>query len=1042
MNALSSLSFLNNDFKLPLLLFISICFETHVISQTKGFNHLTIDDGLSQNTINCIFQDRNGFLWFGTQDGLNRYDGYGFTIYRHEPHDSNSLSHSWIWDVYEDTHKNLWIATWQGLTQYDPTQDQYYRHLPEPGSQTRLHGGRPTALCEDNQGDIWVATWGGGLSRYDHQSGHFKTFRNDPSDTTSLPSDMVRTLHYDRYGTLWIGTWNGLASCQPDSSFPFAFTIYKHNPGHKGSISSNQITAIQRDSKGTLWIGTLGGGLNVMPKDGDKFEAFRFSPNDPYSVSSDEISVIYETTRGELWIGTAAHGLNIFNASDQSFDRFYHNPERENSLGSNSVFSIFEDESGLVFVGAGGLNIYNPQLENFQQMTYIPGLDNSISDRNIITFYEDPEGFIWIGTAAGGLNKYDRVRKTFEVYRHSSADPASLSHNSVSSIGGDNDGNIWIGTRGGGLNLFNPGTGKFTHFRESAEIPGSTGLDYINGLVVDGSGQVWIATYNMGMIHFNPADSTCTRFESRPENSTTISGNYTLRIFQDSSGDMWIGTWGAGVSLYQPEKNQFTRFLHDASNPFSLCDNIVHTIYETISDTGRIIWIGTSGGLSYFNPDSIPNQKFKHIYQSDGLPSNVIYGILEDPAGHLWISSNKGICRYQPATRVFKNYDVHDGLQSNEFNAGAALELRDHQFLFGGVNGFNAFYPDQITISQYHPPVVLTSFKIFNESMDFDQSLNTVKHIDLAFKQNFFSFEFAVLDYSKPDKNQYKYKMEGIDPDWVFSGTRRYASYTKIPPGTYEFLVSGTNSEGIWSTYNRSVQIHVATPYWQTWWFQLLILSLILLILYALHRFRIRKLLELERLRLRIASDLHDDIGSALTRIVIHSEQLQSNPDQEKTASNLSKIASISREVITTMSDVIWSIDSRQDSLGDMIDRMLDFSYNTLSLKDIKFTFLHNGLDKNKKIPVDYRQNIYYIFKEAINNIVKHADATEVTIRLSNEKSQFHMQIHDNGTGFNPETGHKGHGLKNMKMRADRIRGQLDITVNNGVQINLITDRL
>jgi len=213
---------------------------------------LTIDDGLSQNTINCIFQDRNGFLWFGTQDGLNRYDGYGFTIYRHEPHDSNSLSHSWIWDVYEDTHKNLWIATWQGLTQYDPTQDQYYRHLPEPGSQTRLHGGRPTALCEDNQGDIWVATWGGGLSRYDHQSGHFKTFRNDPSDTTSLPSDMVRTLHYDRYGTLWIGTWNGLASCQPDSSFPFAFTIYKHNPGHKGSISSNQITAIQRDSKGTL----------------------------------------------------------------------------------------------------------------------------------------------------------------------------------------------------------------------------------------------------------------------------------------------------------------------------------------------------------------------------------------------------------------------------------------------------------------------------------------------------------------------------------------------------------------------------------------------------------------------------------------------------------------------------------------------------------------------------------------------------------------------------------------------------------------------
>jgi ligand-binding sensor domain-containing protein len=1008
-----------------------------VSSQGKKFNHLSIQDGLSQNTINCIHQDSFGFMWFGTQDGLNRYDGYGFTIFRHEPHDSNSLSHSWVWDIFEDSRQNLWIATWEGLNRYDPSADYFYRYLPDPSSPNKLHGGRPTSVCEDRQGYVWVATWGGGLSCYDPESGNFRTFRHDPENPESIPGDLVRTLHYDRDGILWIGTWNGLASCRPDSMVPTAMTIYAQDPGQTAGPGSNQITTLYKDKHGSLWIGTLGGGLHALNPGREDFRTYQHDPSDPRSIVSNEISAIYETSSGELWIGTVSSGLNILNRSDQSFDRYVHDPDREYSLGSNNIFSIREDASGLIYVGAGGINIYNPQMENFRHITYEPGQSGGISDKSIVAFYEDRNGFIWIGTGAGGLNRYDPVRNSFKVFRHHPSNPHSLNHNNVSSIAGDSNGFIWIGTRGGGLDRLDPETGIFKHYMSGNAPHAIQGTPYINGLLVDEGNDLWIATYDRGLIHFDPSENSHTHYRSIPEDNTTLSGDYLLRIFQDGRKQIWIGTWGAGLSLYQSDKDQFLRFLHDPSDPHSLCDNMVHVIHETTNDTGRIIWVGTSGGLSYFDPDTGPDFKFNHINQSDGLPSNVIYGILEDGSGHLWISTNNGLCRYHHETRSFKNYDVHDGLQSNEFNAGACIKLENKQLLFGGVNGFNSFHPDRITTSRYAPPIVLTSFQIFNEPVAFNQALNTVQRIELAYRENFFSFEFSALDFSKPHKNQYKYKMEGIDPDWVNSETRRYASYTKIPPGEYEFFVTGTNSEGIWSSDIKTVQIHIATPYWQTWWFQLILIFIFFLILYALHRFRIRKLIEMERLRLRIASDLHDDVGSALTRIVIHSEQVQSNPDHATTALNLSRIASISREVITTMSDIIWSIDSRHDSVGDMIDRMLDFSYNTLSLKDIRFEFHHDGLDKSRKIPVDYRQNIYYIFKEALNNIVRHAEATEVKIQLKNEKHAFRMVIIDNGRGFNEDIESRGHGLKNMKMRAERIDGRLDIIVNQGVGIIL-----
>ena len=477
--------------------------------------------------------------------------------------------------------------------------------------------------------------------------------------------------------------------------------------------------------------------------------------------------------------------------------------------------------------------------------------------------------------------------------------------------------------------------------------------------------------------------------------------------------------------------------MHDPDNSLSISGNIVHYIYETKSKKEKTIWAGTSNGLSYMQFTGAPTGSFKHLSMKDGLPGNVIYGILEDNSGNLWLSTNQGLSKFNPTTKAIKNYDKNDGLQSNEFNAGACLKLENGELLFGGINGFNIFNPDSIKESNYEPPLVFTSFKVFNKSIFSGPYIANDQCIQLSYKQNFFSFEFAALDYRQTSKNQYAYKMEGIDEDWVYTGTRRYVSYTNIEPGNYKFLIKGTNKDGIWSRHTSNLNIRIKPPYWKTWWFKILSILIVSLFFYMYHKYRLNKLLEIERLRTQIASDLHDDIGSALTKISIYSEQIHSGINKNMIFNSSKKIGILSREVIATMSDVIWSIDSRNDTLKDLTERMRDLAYDSLPMSDVHVVFQTKGFEKNRKIPVNYRQNIFYIFKEAINNILKHANAKEVRIELSYIEKIFTLTIKDNGIGFNLDTVKKGNGLKNMKMRADRIGASLQFITDTGSLIIL-----
>ena len=1005
-------------------------------AQDVTFRHLAVEDGLSQNTINCIFQDNYGFMWFGTQDGLNCYDGLEFTTYRSVPEDSGTISHNWIWDVIEDTSENLWIATWNGLTKYDRSLRAFQRFLPDSSDSRSISGTRPASLERDSKGQIWVGVWGGGLNVLNPETGTFSRFRKAEDPDQNYPGDFVRKLYFDREGTVWIGTWNGLWRCRVERDSIMNFESFIHDPESPTSISGMRITSFCEDMEGNVWIGTLGGGLNLFDREKNCFKRFLHDPDDAGSLSSNDIASLEVLPDGTLWIGTVSNGLNRLNLEDLSITRFYNDPSDPGSIASDNVYSVFVDRGGVLWVGAGGLNLFNPDLLRFEPTDKISGLKEQLEGKPVSSIFEDSQGFLWAGTQGYGVARLHPVTGELSWFRHQREHVNSISSNIVTDITEDQEGKIWISTNGGGLNMLDPPTGYWKHFRERKELQETKGLDNISGIVVDGKGNIWIATSDEGVIVYDRSSDSYRPLRNEVANPSSLSGNYLLRIFGDSHGDIWVGTWGAGLNRFNPEADAFIRYMSDVADPHSIPGNIVHSIHEEGRDSSRIIWIGTANGMASIDPDH-PEAGFFPSAVNSELPSRSIYGLLIDRTGKQWISSNAGISSYRPGDGSFMHYTHRNGLPGSEYNAGAFLELRNGMLAFGGIGGLLVFHPDSVYESSFEPAVALTSFEVLHEQLYEAIELNAIEQISLSYKQNFFSFEFASMDYSDPRKNQFMYQMEGIDGEWILSGERNYASYTKIDPGDYLFKVRGSNSDGRWSTQEASIRVVITPPFWQRWWFRGVLILAGLLFFLSIHIYRIRRVREIERLRTQIASDLHDDIGSALTRISVHSQQILARKDTERIVQSTEKINELSRDTISTMSDIVWSIDARNDTLADFLGRMQDLTHTMLSERDISVSFKQKGMDSRKPLRVEVRQNLYYIFKEAIHNIARHSGADAVEIRIENSDHGFHMVLSDNGPGFEPLSVKGGNGLKNMKMRADRIGAALEISGSGGGLIEL-----
>jgi ligand-binding sensor domain-containing protein/signal transduction histidine kinase len=1019
------------------LLVIIACVRLFPLSaQDLQFRHLKVEDGLSQNTINCIYQDQYGFMWFGTQDGLNCYDGIGFEVFRHDPDDSTSLSHNWIWDILEDGDHKLWVATWDGLSCFNRLENTFTSYFPDSSQSSSISGTRPASLVRDAEGMIWIGTWGGGLNVLDSQTGIFTKFRDSENPGMNYPGDYVRKVFIDCEGVVWIGTWNGLWECRTRTDGELEFRSYAYDPTDPQSISSNRVSSIEEDGLGRLWIGTLGGGLNLLDRSRGSFTRFQHEGGISGSISSNDITFIENSVDGSLWIGTVSDGLNLFNEIDETFTTYHNIPGNPASLASENVYSLYSDRGGLFWVGAGGLNIYDKRLARFSCSGPIESLTEELGEKSVYVIFEDSRGFIWAGSHNQGLVRLDPEKGTLSWYRHLQDDANSLSHDGVSAIAEDSSAYIWIATSGGGLNMLDPRTGKWMHIKEQTGRPETAGLNHISGIVVDEEGIIWIATTEYGIICYNPLSKQFSTFRNDPGDMSSLSGNYLLRIYKDSQGDIWLGSWGGGLNRYDRENNCFERFMYHPDNPASLPGNIVHSISEQLTDSCRLMWIGTASGLASLNPDD-PEAGFALFPKNGELPSLSVYGTLFDKKNNLWISTNSGITFYQDQGIPMKHYNKQDGLPGNEFNAGAFLELSQGQLAFGGINGLLVFHPDSVEDSSYEPQVVFTSFSVMNEQVYDGFHMNAIESLTLPYKQNFFSFEFASMDFSDPENNCYMYKLEGIDEEWIDAGRRNFASYTKIDPGEYIFRVRATNSDRIWSSKEASIALVITPPFWQRWWFRTMGILLLLLAFYAIDMYRIQRVREIERLRTRIASDLHDDIGSALTRISVHSQQILTQKDLGRIEQSSAKINELSREMVSTMSDIVWSIDARNDTLADFLSRMQDLTHQLFSERDISVSFVHKGMESRRTIKVQVRQNLYYIFKEALNNIARHSGADRVEISMNNSDSRFRMHISDNGAGYDPANIEGGNGLRNMKMRAERIGATLEIISRGGVEISL-----
>jgi len=799
------------------LLFLTVIVRKGYAQELK-FSHITADQGLSMGVVNCVLQDSKGFMWFGTQDGLNKYDGYNITIYKHNPLDSNSLSNNFINALYEDKSGILWIGTdGGGVEAYNLNSGKYVHHANVRNDPNSLSNNKIRAIMEDDEGLIWIGT-DEGLNAYDKKTQKFTRYVNDPKDRKSISNNAAWCLHQSGSGTIWIGTsGGGLNSFDKKAKI---FAHYNQVDPATGNVveNSNLIRSIHEDKDGIFWIGTFGDGVQIFDPESRKFLKNLVNvENDPNCLSHNAITSITEDAGGVLWIGTYGGGLDLYFKKTGRF-RHYKNDEKDpNSINSNQVKTIYHDNVGSVWLGTegGGVNAHFRSSSKFQYFKKKDDSDNSLKSNVVLALLLDRDGLIWAGTAQGGLTSLNRETDTYTQYPGLS----TAGNNSVLSLCEDSDGLIWVGTWGKGLNSYDKKTKKivtYGHFDEQSTRTIISIMQAKNGLM-------WIGTLKGGIFSYDKQKNIFRHYTT----GSGLSSNNIYTIFEDSKGIIWIGTEGAGVNALDINTGKVKIYARDERNN-SISSNSINHIYE---DPQHNMWFATANGLNKFNPST---EHFDHYFEKDGLPNDYIYCVMPDKFGNLWMTTNKGISKFNPNAHnvdgsAFRNYDVNDGLQGMEHNQGAFFySKKTGEILIGGVNGFNAFLPDKITDNLNVPPVRIISYKRFGKEVDLDTLIYNKKYLELSWRQNFFSFDFVALDYEMPGKNKYSYKLEGVDDDWSPAATQHYASYTELSGGDYVFRVRAANSDGIWNEDGVTLHIHIKPPFWRTKWFYTLCALLII----------------------------------------------------------------------------------------------------------------------------------------------------------------------------------------------------------------------
>jgi len=811
---------------LSFFLFIIPFLDNHIFAQGQIINAelFTIENGLSQTSIHCVIQDSKGFLWVGTQDGLNKYDGYSFKTFKNEPHDTSSISNNYIHCIFEDS-----------------------------------------------QGEIWVGT-NFGLNKYDRFSNTFTHFLADPSDPDKLKENEVYTIYEDSKGLLWIKTINYLTRLNPKT---LKFRHYSHYNDVFNFVAVNTKFAIMEDEDEVLWVGTKDG-LNFFDQKLEIFKRYAHDLSDDNSISDNRVKMIYLDSKGNFWIGTE-NGLNKFDRKRETFKKYYSDPDRPNSLLNSNINVIFEDKSGDLWIGTdNGLNKYISAIDGFESFTALTHQNQNKLITSITSIIQDNSDIIWIGSLQG-LIKMEQRKQSFRLYDNSKDNSPLFSNNYISAILKDFRARIWVGTWGTGLHLYNR---KTNHIEKFNAANSNLKNDYIHKIFQDKSGKIWVGTQN-GIYFYDENKNAFYSFENKKllnifrtnrvydimqdskdniwvacrnglhkvsgdslksyyNNSNDInslSSNLVYCIVEDRHGKIWIGC-EYGFNCLDTNADSIKRFVrNEYSCTNCLSSNEIINIFE--DKKNDCLWIGTVNGLNKFTPE---NESFKTYTEKNGLPNNIIYAILQDNSGNLWMSTNRGISKFDPSKEEFYNFGMSDGLQNYEFNIGAYYKSFDGEMFFGGISGFNSFYPDSVKKRQYIPNIEITSVELLMDKTNKLINIGRDRIIKIPYDNNLITIEFSALDFSMPEKNNYAYKLEGLEEEWIALGNRRYATFS-LPSGKYIFKVKGSNSDFVWNEAGAELQMIVETPLWKhplayVFYVLLAIFSVFLLIQYRTRSLR------------------------------------------------------------------------------------------------------------------------------------------------------------------------------------------------------------
>ncbi len=1013
-----------------LLYFVSLSPSLLAQRMEMEFRVLSLNEGLSQSVVNAIARDNQGYMWFATQNGLNRYDGYEFKVYRHDFADSTSLPDNFIWRLLHSRKGELWIGTFKGgLGRYNPASDNFSSYQNDPGNSASLSNNNVTAVYEDPRGVLWVGTWFGGLNRFDPSdsgAAHFTHFRHRPGDPNSLSDDRISAVIENARGDLWVGTWNGLNKLDPRTGH---VTQYLHGNGDPHSLSSNMIWSMCEDKAGDLWIATWGGGLSRYNQSTNSFTNYKHEPQKETSLSGDLLRCVYVDRKGTLWVGTYDAGLNRFDRERETFVRYGNDPNNPRSLPENEVQSIFEDTTGVLWLGTGkGIGAYDRKKEKFRTYRHLAGKPEGLTHQRIQSLLVDRSGGLWVGTIGGGLNYLSRGSETFVHYRHKPEDPRSISSDVIMCVFEQSTGDIWAGSRDGGLDRLDRRTGGWSHLRNDQGDPHSLSSNAVETIYETRDGSLWIGTNGGGLERFDQQQQKFLHFRFDTADTTSLSGNAVWSLLEDSRGSLWVGTWGAGLNRLDKGRNTFIRYQHRPDDHASIGGSSIQCAGE---DQQGILWFGTSDGLSRYD---YATDLFRRYTEKDGLPNNSVNGILVDRTNDIWLSTDRGLSRFNPRKGTFKNFYASDGLQADEFNQGAFAKGLDGTLYFGGLSGINAFDPDSIRDNLFVPPIVITRFKVFEELRSFNQS--RTNRIILSYEESFFSFEYAALDFTAPEKNQYAYKLDGLDKDWVYVGTRRYASYTHVDPGDYAFHVKGTNSDGVWNEQGTMVYVTIFPPYWKTWWFRALVVAALAGILFAFFRYRINKLLEIERTRNRIARDLHDEVSATLSGINYFAQAISSDKGNAVTPGSKNFLALIhesATEVQDSMSDIIWSINPENDDWERMLAKFRRYASDMFDSKGIRYVIEIPATVPSVALRMEHRRHLWLIYKEMVTNVARHSSCSEASITIAMQQSKsLRLIVADNGKGFDPDRATERNGNKNIHSRASAMGASIHLQTADG----------